>query len=66
MPLQLWFARILRDGFAATMAETFTPFPDIAKYHVRAMIECAVILNATTARDEPCNTKLPCDGFQKL
>lgn len=35
--LDLWFAKVLRDGFAAAAAERFAAFPDIAAHHLRAM-----------------------------
>jgi 2-haloacid dehalogenase len=36
-PLQLWFARVLRDAFAAQLAGVFAPFRDFAGYHLAAL-----------------------------
>lgn len=35
--LEVWFAKVLRDGFAAAAAQRFAAFPDIAAHHLRAM-----------------------------
>lgn len=37
--LEVWFARILRDGFAAAAAGTFAAFPDLARHHLRVLLE---------------------------
>lgn len=37
--LDLWFARILRDGFAAAAAGTFAAFPDLARHHLAVMLD---------------------------
>lgn len=36
--LDVWFARILRDGFAAAAAGTFAPFPDLARHHLTVLL----------------------------
>lgn len=33
----LWFARVLRDGFAAATSEGFVSFPDLARHHLLAL-----------------------------
>lgn len=33
----LWFARVLRDGFAAAAADNFTSFPDLARHHLHVL-----------------------------
>ena len=35
--LEPWFARVLRDGFAAAAAGTFAPFPELASHHLRRL-----------------------------
>lgn len=35
----LWFARVLRDGFALAATETAEAFPVIAAHHVRVLLE---------------------------
>ena len=35
--LELWFARVLRDGFAVALAGGFAAFPDLAAHHVRLL-----------------------------
>lgn len=37
--LEVWFTRILRDGFAAAAAGTFAAFPDLARHHLTALLE---------------------------
>lgn len=39
--LDLWFARVLRDGFAAAGAHAFVAFPDLARHHVRVLGQAA-------------------------
>jgi 2-haloacid dehalogenase len=36
---ELWFTRILRDGFAATAAGSRVGFADLARHHLTAMLE---------------------------
>jgi 2-haloacid dehalogenase len=36
--LELWFARVLRDGIAAAAAGTFAAFPELAAYHLRDLL----------------------------
>lgn len=36
--LPLWFAQVLRDGFAATAAGGFVAFPDLARHHLGALL----------------------------
>lgn len=36
---EVWFARILRDGFAAAAAGTFAAFGDLAVDHLRSLLE---------------------------
>lgn len=37
--LEMWFARILRDGFAAAAAGTFASFADLARHHLVVLLE---------------------------
>jgi 2-haloacid dehalogenase len=39
--LDLWFARVLRDGFAAAAAGTFAPFESLARHHLAVLLEAA-------------------------
>lgn len=36
--LEVWFTRILRDGFAATAAGTFVAFPEMARHHLSVLL----------------------------
>jgi 2-haloacid dehalogenase len=36
--LELWFARVLRDGIAAAAAGRFAAFPDLAAHHLRTIL----------------------------
>ncbi len=36
--MPLWFARVLRDGFAHAAAGTFAAFPDLAGFHLRRLM----------------------------
>lgn len=36
---QLWFSRVLRDGFAAQLAGTFLPFKHFAAYHLGCLLD---------------------------
>ncbi len=37
--LGLWFARILRDGFAASAAGAFVVFPELARHHLAVRLD---------------------------
>lgn len=37
--LELWFARVLRDGFAVALTGGLATFPDLARHHVRVLAE---------------------------
>ena len=37
--VELWFARVLRDGFGVALAGGLAPFPDVARHHVRVLAE---------------------------
>lgn len=37
--LELWFARVLRDGFAVGLAGGLATFPELARHHVRVLAE---------------------------
>lgn len=37
--LELWFARVLRDGFAVALIGRLATFPDLARHHVRVLAE---------------------------
>ena len=37
--LELWFARVLRDGFAVALAGGLATFPDLARHHTRVLAE---------------------------
>lgn len=37
--LELWFARVLRDGFAVALTGGLATFPDLARHHVRVCAE---------------------------
>ncbi len=37
--LDVWFARILRDGFAAAAAGGFAAFADLARHHLHVLLE---------------------------
>ena len=39
--LQLWFAKVLRDGLALAASGAFAPFKDIGSYHLRSMLSSA-------------------------
>ena len=36
---ELWFARVLRDGFAVALSGRLATFPDLARHHVRVLAE---------------------------
>lgn len=36
--LQLWFSRVLRDGFAAQLAGAFVPFKQLAQAHLEHLL----------------------------
>lgn len=37
--VELWFSRVLRDGFAAQLAGTFLPFKHFAAYHLGCLLD---------------------------
>src|SRR5680860_439644 len=37
--LDVWFARILRDGFAAAAAGGFAAFPALARHHLSVLLD---------------------------
>lgn len=37
--VELWFARVLRDGFAVALTGGIAVFPDVARHHVRVLAE---------------------------
>ena len=37
--LELWLARVQRDGFAHAAAGTFAAFPDLAAFHLRELLQ---------------------------
>lgn len=37
--VELWFARVLRDGFAVALTGGMAAFPDLARHHVRVLAE---------------------------
>lgn len=39
--LQLWFAKVLRDGLALAASGAFAPFKDVGAYHLRSMLRAA-------------------------
>ena len=39
--LQLWFAKVLRDGLALAASESFAPFKDVGAFHLRSMLKAA-------------------------
>lgn len=39
--VQLWFARVLRDAFAAQAAGLFRPFKEIGAYHLDMLLRAA-------------------------
>src|SRR3954470_12387136 len=53
----LWFARVLRDGFALTAMGRYQPFADLAAHTLRA-------LNPDTIDDAAVDTVL--GGFRRL
>lgn len=36
--LDVWFSSVLRDGFAASAAGAFAPFPELARHHLQALL----------------------------
>lgn len=41
--LQLWFAKVLRDGLALAASGAFAPFKDVGAYHLRSMLRAAAV-----------------------
>jgi 2-haloacid dehalogenase len=58
--LDVWFARILRDGFAAAAAGAFAPFPALARHHTAVLLES----HGRTATEERLDLVL--DGFLQV
>ncbi len=57
---EVWFARILRDGFAATAAGGFAAFPDLARHHLTVLLQDA----AQEVSDERLDRVI--DGFSEV
>lgn len=49
---ELWFARVLRDGFAAALGGRLATFPEIARHHVRVLAEQRGLVVDDDAVDE--------------
>ena len=39
--MQVWFARVLRDGVCLSVTEHFAPFREVGAYHLRALLTAA-------------------------
>ena len=39
--MQVWFARVLRDGVCLSVTERFALFKEVGAYHVRALLTAA-------------------------
>lgn len=50
--LELWFARVLRDGFAVGLAGRLATFPDLARHHVAVLAEQRGLVVDDDAVDE--------------
>lgn len=50
--LELWFARVLRDGFAVALTGGLAEFPDLARHHARVLAEQRGIVLDDAAVDE--------------
>lgn len=57
--VDLWFARILRDGFAAAAAGTLAAFPELARHHLAVLLDSAGI----EATDERVTSVI--DAFER-
>jgi 2-haloacid dehalogenase len=58
--LDVWFARILRDGFAAAAAGAFAPFTELARHHA------AVLLDERGERVDEHRLDHLLDGFTRV
>lgn len=58
--LDVWFARILRDGFAAAAAGGFAAFADLARHHLQVLLES----QGATSSDETVEHVL--GGFEQV
>lgn len=58
--LELWFTRILRDGFAAAAAGSFAAFPDLARHHLRELARSRAVELPEGAADRVIG------GFQEV
>lgn len=50
--LPLWFAEVLRDGFAVAAADGFATFPDIARHHLESLARSQGIADAAGVAEE--------------
>lgn len=50
--LPLWFAEVLRDGFAVAASDGFATFPDIARHHLRVLARSQGVADADGVADE--------------
>jgi 2-haloacid dehalogenase len=50
--LELWFARVLRDGFAVALAGGLATFPALARHHARVLAEQRGIVLSEDAVEE--------------
>ena len=48
--VQVWFARVLRDGVCLSVTERFAPFKEVGTYHVRAMLTAAGITDGVDTK----------------
>ena len=48
--MQVWFARVLRDGVCLSVTEHFAPFKEVGAYHVRAMLTAAGITDGVDTK----------------
>lgn len=58
--VDLWFARVLRDGFAAAATGGLATFPELARHHV------AVLLDRTAATDVDAAGTRVVDAFEQV
>lgn len=61
--LQLWFSRVLRDGFAAQLSGTFLPFKHFAACHLGSLLGAHPAAARCTLCAEPSRPsmlQLPC------
>ncbi len=58
--LDTWFARILRDGFAAAAAGAFAPFPRLARHHLTVLLDA----RGEQVEDGPLDHVI--DGFKEV